>query len=379
MKVLLFACIEKNIGDDLFIHCICSRYSKIDFYIDSKAKYGDLREISNLHFSRIFRIWNVLSNTSSSKQVINLLVHFCKKIMDCLLIHKRVGVYIVGNAFKNEEYVGKIQTEWLRNRIQLVDEFYLLSTNFGPYRDERWRRDCQEVFSNMKDVCFREEDSCKLFPGITNVRYAPDAVFSLGSLKGNKKGNTAIISMIDCNRYEANRKDGLHILTEYYEKKLSEIADHLQEKKYEVILLTSNDNQDKLSADRIYKYCRYNDRVKAFHYTGNYKAVLKLYQDTKLVIGTRLHTIILAFLYNIPVFPVIYDIKVRNILESYNFTGKSIEIQKINEVDVKGLIKYLREQYKAEINVEKCVELSEGQFFYLDQELKFEESKSGIE
>ena len=52
MKCYLFACIEKNIGDDLFVKIICDRYPDTDFVITSKAQYGSLKEISNLHFSK---------------------------------------------------------------------------------------------------------------------------------------------------------------------------------------------------------------------------------------------------------------------------------------------------------------------------------------
>lgn len=51
-KVLLMACIEKNVGDDLFIRIVCERYPNVDFYISDKANYPELNNISNLHFEK---------------------------------------------------------------------------------------------------------------------------------------------------------------------------------------------------------------------------------------------------------------------------------------------------------------------------------------
>lgn len=46
------ACIEKNVGDDLFIRIVCERYPNVDFYISDKANYPELNNISNLHFEK---------------------------------------------------------------------------------------------------------------------------------------------------------------------------------------------------------------------------------------------------------------------------------------------------------------------------------------
>ena len=47
-NIILLACIEKNIGDDLFVYVICKRYKNCNFIINNDAKYGDLIKLENL-------------------------------------------------------------------------------------------------------------------------------------------------------------------------------------------------------------------------------------------------------------------------------------------------------------------------------------------
>ena len=88
-------------------------------------------------------------------------------------------IYIVGNAFKNKDYKGPEQLMWLRDRERIAKYFYLLSTNFGPYKDSRWKNDCLNEFKKMTDVCFRDFHSYKLFRDDVLIRYSPDAVLTL--------------------------------------------------------------------------------------------------------------------------------------------------------------------------------------------------------
>lgn len=68
-RIVLFACIEKNIGDDLFIYTIANRYRECRFIISSEANYGVLKDQDNLIFDDDLRKWIKYSNDISRNPI----------------------------------------------------------------------------------------------------------------------------------------------------------------------------------------------------------------------------------------------------------------------------------------------------------------------
>lgn len=366
-KVILYACIEKNIGDDLFVKVICNRYPQVEFYTTSLADYGSLSLIENLNFKKDITKWNRFSSIGETNFIYRIIgnilcKYYAKKIgnFDC-------AISIVGNAFKNYEYKGYNQSIWIRNRLKIWKNWYQISSNFGPYSDERWKKDFETIFSNMKDICFRDEYSYNLFKNIKNVRYAPDAVLTLGKQE-KKNDNFVVISVIDCSMPERGKI--LNNSTKRYEKLMAECADYYVSKGNKVILLNSQSKQDNPAAVRILNQCKEknNKKISIKSYSGNLEEIFSLYSQTKIVIGTRLHTIILAWLYNIPVVPIVYDIKVSNILDTYKFEQDNYKIQELDNISVEDIEKSLF-NYKFLIE-DKIINDANKQFEMLDKELK---------
>lgn len=324
-KILLYACIEKNIGDDLFIYTICKRYPKVEFYISSSASYGDLKTLKNLHFRKTLKYWNRISGTNRSGK----LVECGKRIYSCImrLLYRDIStsVYIVGNAFKNIRYSGPNQILWLKERIDLTRRFYILSTNFGPYFAEQWRIDCKAVFKLVDDICFRDLYSYYLFSDIGNARYAPDAVLSLGRQR-HKKNGYMLFSVIDASI--KSRGEIINQVCESYEKSIASLIEYYVNNGKQVCIIGSNDKQDTPAIERIIKKINVEEQnIYIFNYDGSFCRLKEYYENAEIVIGTRLHTIILGWLYGIPVVPIIYDIKIKEMLKSYGYEGLSFDIQ----------------------------------------------------
>ena len=353
MKIILFACVEKNIGDDLFIYTVCNRYKDTQFLITNSAEYGDLKKIDNLRFSKLLNYWDRFSDNTCNSNVKNIFKKFILTFLKLLIGRNNTSIYIVGNAFKNMNYTGKKQTYWLKSRLKLSKNFYLLSTNFGPYNDDRWKQDCGELFNNMTDVCFRDKYSSYLFKDLKNVRYAPDAVLSMNVSCNSCEKNTVIISMIDCALEIRGEK--INKIHEIYEKRLAEITDMFAKKGLAIVLLTSNNDQDFPAAKRIFDQSNYKDQIQIFKYQGNFLDVFSLYQNAKYCIATRLHTIILAWKFQIPVIPIIYDI---------NFEDLTIDLFSIEKLDIKNIEISLNNYSFNKDNIESA---SNYQFEMLDQ------------
>ena len=362
-KVVLFACIEKNIGDDLFVKIVCNRYPNVEFVITSDANYGSLSNIPNLNFDNKIKKWIWASNIGQKSAFKSMIGHVL-----CLYYKLRMPKYgyavnIVGNAFKNMSYEGWLQSRWMRERLRLVKEYILISTNFGPYTDSRWKKDFDTIFSTVTDVCFRDIASFELFKNIPSVRYAPDAVLSLGKQTHNKGGKTVIISVIDC--LMPQRGTRLNESAKCYESLMSKCADFYAKNGFSVVLLNSNTDQDNDASRRILEGCKEKEQIRIFSYKGNIEEIMELYSSTQKVIATRLHTIILAWLFDIPVIPVVYDIKVGNILKSYGFTGEKYDIDGLENVQTEQ-IDHSFEKYDYKIS-DDLIKQANEQFEVLDR------------
>lgn len=338
-KVYLFGCIEKNIGDDLFIYIICKRYKDTRFIISSKAKYLNKNGIDNLEYSNLLKIWNRFASNENNLFIKRFIANLLEKILR-LFLKKRDSICIVGNAFKNNNYKGKYQLNWLYNKLKISNNFFLISTNYGPSNSKKWYSDCHHAFSFLDDVCFRDKQSFELFKDLPNIRYAPDAVLSLKLNKNiyiEKKlpsfndNKYIIISTIDC--YMPERPDFLHQFAKQYEDKMVELINCYTNIGYDVVLLNSNSTQDFLSSSRIYNFCNFKDKVLIKNYDGTLDDIFNLYSNASAVIATRLHTIVLSWIYNIPVVPIVYDIKVSNILKTYNFNSLKYEMNEIESAN----------------------------------------------
>ena len=327
MNVILFACIEKNIGDDLFVETICHRYPEIEFYITEDAQYGSLKRLNNLHFSKALKKWIRYAGVSSLSPLKNLAADNICKVISLLFPKIDGSVYIVGNAFKNMKYEGPWQILWLKRRASISNNFFILSTNFGPYNNSKWVEDTKKVFSKCTDVCFRDENSYRLFSDLSNIRYSPDAIFSLGKKKTINNGDV-LFSVIDGKMPERE-----HLYSDCaiqkYESLFAELIDYYVRDNTNVKIILSNSSQDRKAADRIIGMCSSNS-VEIVEYDGNLEKIKNLFENSSIIYSTRLHTTILGVLYGLKVIPFIYDEKVENVLNSIKFDEQKYHISQID-------------------------------------------------
>ena len=83
--------------------------------------------------------------------------------------------------------------------------------------------------------------------------------------------------------------------------------------------------------------------------------------------ATRLHTIVLAWLHNLPVVPIVYDIKVENLLATCGFSGKQYDIYNLDEVTAEDIFSALK-QYDFTLP-EDVLKASQLQFREIDKAL----------
>ena len=76
----------------------------------------------------------------------------------------------------------------------------------------------------------------------------------------------------------------------------------------------------------------YYGKIQVLEYNGyNLDSFLLDFLDSQYIIGTRFHSVILGWLANIPVFPIVYNIKTYNVIRSYAFQGNYANIEDISK------------------------------------------------
>lgn len=368
---ITFAYLQNNIGDDLFVEHLCLRYPNVDFYImDSNVKNITLRSLKNLIFSKemkkYFKEYDSPSISDEAKR-------FYGDFDACLMIG--------GSIFMQHNHSWQSKIRNFRNRMSVNKNSYVLGANFGPFNDPKYLTEFTRVFqTRLKDMCFRDSVSASYFPDSTNIRYAPDILFSYKHEKPAEKNQIAI-SVI--NGYFTGRPvvqcEKLKAAHNKYVDKIVELCSEISKRGFDISLLSfCNPQGDLRVAEIIESKCLKNGltNVRICAYNGNTKEFLDEIASSKAVVATRFHAMILGFLFGKPVYPIIYDEKQKYVLQDLNFYGESCPIEKIDEVEAKDIVDCLldtdsKNSYKAMKHmIDDAIVKSEEQFAELDKLLR---------
>lgn len=360
MEVFLKAYLEKNLGDDLFVYIIADRYKSIRFTAFSYQNYDQIRDNliikSHSKIRLVVRILNkLIREFKLNKYVIP--ENWYKK-------HKDLLIHIGGSLFcENDNIIywkNTLKLEYYKCNLK----YYILGSNFGPYKNEEFIEIMRSFFSKSEDVCFREEYSYNLFKDLSNVRYASDIVFSMDvsnvKITNNKK---IVISVIECGR-KASLED-----KEKYENKIIEMCRYFTRKDYEVTLMSyCKAEKDEEAIESILEKCDYKlkEKINTYYYRGNIEEALNVMGDCQIVIGSRFHANIIGLLLGKTIIPIAYSDKTINVLKDMNFKGKILKVQDIDGFDVNSLTEEDL-NYKHDISFE--IRDSQRQFEKLDEVL----------
>lgn len=353
MKILLDMYLNKNLGDDLFLKIISERYDNCSFVIQPLCNYKKNELPKNVESIRniITRFLNVLGN------------HFHKSFVTNYL-KKKCDYYItLGGSMFIENNNKNIDSSLYNKYFKINKPYFIIGSNFGPYKTNKYYTSYHKVFKDAKDVCFRETYSKKLFSDLKNVRSASDLVFSLDTSNYKKTNEKKVtISIIDLENREELKGYSIS-----YKNKIISIIEYFQSKKYSINLMSFCKSEgDEKAINDIYLNCINKSNINIINYNGNIDEALNILSTSEYIIATRFHAMILGFLFNKKVLPIIYSEKTKNVLEDCNYKGTIIDIKKIDSNTTENEIK----QIGRISNIDMIRDKSEEQFKILDQYLK---------
>lgn len=358
-NVFINAYTNFNLGDDLFIKILCERYPDTNFFLYAPKDYKVL-----------FRELNNLKIIPSDNKVTNKIDSVYKKIKGYSLNKKKIAkkcdatVYIGGSLFiQNDNWQEKlIETKNLKLKEQ---PFFLLGSNFGPFKDKQYYLTYKEIFKNYTDICFREEYSYDLFKELSNVRLADDVIFQLPVKKINHNQHqkkNIVISVI-----KPSARKNLQDLDNIYYEKIKETVTYFIDKGFIVNLVSFCEPEgDKEAVDEIFRKIPegYKEKVKKNYYRMNISEILNTIGASDFVIATRFHSMILGWLYEKPVYPLIYSNKMLNVMDDVNFRGSYSDLKNIKSLSAQDVYDTMNTNF---IDVSKQIKGSEKQFLELDK------------
>lgn len=296
-KVYLKAYTKLNLGDDLFVFILCSRYPNTEFYLKEHHSYTDVfKSIKNL---------TLLKDTEN--------------------IQFDAMVYIGGSIFMERSPASiagfvDLKKEIVRENIPT----FIIGANFGPYTSNEYFLTVKNnFFPYINSITFRDNYSYNLFKDMQNVHYAPDVVFAMDTDSICKVDNKEIgISII----HHLERENLKQYYSTYIDKIL-EISRYYISMGYTVRLFSFCEYEKDMVAinDLLSKMSKYElQHVVISNYTGNIQELLSKIASLKLFITSRFHSMILGLKFNIPIIPICYSPKCTNVLNDLGFPKDNI-------------------------------------------------------
>ncbi len=365
-----YAYLQNNIGDDLFVEHLCKRYPDVDFYVaETGIENPTLKALKNLKFSK-----QMASHTNE---------------LECEVVSKKIvkfynkfdaNVIIGGSIFMESSQNWRVVLRMFKNRIALNKNCFIIGANFGPFKDNNFLTEFNESFKNVKDICFRDLSSIAYFPDNKNVRCASDVLFSYPHevKPSEKKVSISLISPFWLGR-PVSQREKLKMAADQYMDKLVELCSEFAKKDYEISLLSFCERQgDFDKAKMIENRCLSNGvtNIKVVAYEGDANRILNEIATSEIVVATRFHAMIFGFLFEKTVYPIIYDLKQKNVLNDLHFKGVSTKLENIANVNMAEIAEILTSKnsnnnYLAiEKEIKSAIKNSEKQFLGLDKFLK---------
>ncbi len=321
-KVLLRFYSANNLGDDLFVKIITKRYEN-KFSLISHQEVSSFHSINNLviYKNRIlsslsYRVGKVIKKS-------DLWLRMLERKND-LLVYIGGSIFIEGSDLK----------KWYQERdfyAKCKAPYFILGSNFGPYKNSEFVEIVGDIFKGAEDVCFRDNASYATFKDIPSVRVATDIAFSLDTSEYEMKNEKiAIFSLINC----AERFDAA--TSKKYDKTIATLTKRLVADGYKVVYMSfCQPEGDEVANERIIsKLDKITARnVEHYRYNGNLEEALQIIAKSSVVIGTRFHAAILGLVFKKKVLPFAYSDKTINILKDIQFKGPVVDIRNIDKFD----------------------------------------------
>lgn len=219
--------------------------------------------------------------------------------------------------------------EYIRLATQKGKQCFAFSIGIGPFATEEQLKKAIDTLNACKYISFRDEQSYQLFidnGGKKDIAHiGMDPVFTLGYDNSNKKTRDAIAVNI-VKPYWFGEKYQEKVLGDYTHL-VKQLAVENPEKR--IVLFTTELN-DVEGMEQVYKASSYLKNV----YTAQMLTVnelKELYDGSEIVIGARMHSLIIAYACRVPVVGLAWTKKVNSFFDIIHKPKRCLELKDLGD------------------------------------------------
>lgn len=370
-RLFVQAYVSNNLGDDLFLHILFTRYKKVQFRLMVDGICRQFLRYPNVEFSKrpssilILRILSkLLSFFFSAKTSMIFWEKAWKKYLAKQSKKCDAYLYIGGSIFMQHSK-GFRFTDSLNSWIaDIFQNKFILGANFGPYLEDTYLSFYQKkIFPSYSDVCFRDKYSYSLFRNMPNVRYCQDIVFQLKTTANSNVLKKSIgLSVMDF----SHREDIDGKLNSLYVQKMLETIEWHYRLGYDIYLFSFCKNEgDEKAIEMIISLLPSDVKCSTCLYNGDIDTFLSVYSSMEMMVTLRFHSLILSLLYKQKIYPLIYSDKTQNVLrDGLQYSGPYKLLSDLNSWNPRRL---LQEAVVVNYNCNEFALSAEKQFVILDK------------
>ena len=321
--------LSHNLGDDLFLTTLISRYPHVQFMVSADRSYDFLRGM--------FPNVNLLIQPNHCSNLISKSFwYFIKKYRHNKAVRSSDVLVTIGGSLYWEQSGNKSLKARIdearrlhgdRQKAREAKHYVVIGANFGPWHSDSFLNYYRDYFAhNCDDVCFRDHYSADLFSDIPMVRMAPDVLFGV-QLPQVPKRHKAFFSVIDPNHPKYCMSSAQ---VDAYHRMMVALIQRYADRGYELVLCSfCHAEGDERAMERLSSALQGQGMsVKLIRYRNNMHEVLEELASSEIVVGSRFHATILGLSAGVAVLPVMYSAKTAHVLEDIGFDmGHAIDLK----------------------------------------------------
>lgn len=382
-RVCIKAFLNGNLGDDLFVYTLCTRYPANKFVICGPRKYKkSFKKINNLKYistnPKLIMIFIKPVNLiiGKIKRAFGLddydieMLSLDRLVFNWLSRTSKYNVLISGSYFIEKKDADRTKKHLFKTDKKYYSlQPYVMGCNFGPYYSSNYLDHYKEMFSYAKQVSLRDQSSFALFCAAENVRYGTDILFGLQMEQNQCKEKYVFISVLK--PYKDQDVDDASNKEKHYIEFISALIQQLLTQ-YDKVVCAGfcNDQGDGDIVNAICD-CVQSQKVVALKYPEHsMEDMVQSLSGASCVFASRYHAMILAIKYNIPVYAFAYSNKMVNVINDCPIDIPYQKIDSLDKVDVGEIFIKLQQIDYTKMNYSEWLKSYQEHFVGLDAALK---------
>ena len=345
-KILLNYYSRKNFGDDLFVELFSKYFSEHKIYRLGNPFYVPRNRNKNVKvslWSYVFTVLGKIQSLSKNNKWTRYFDSLSNKVLEFAKKGKDANVLIGGSIFQEHKTdsimqeidfsvrEGRCEFE-LDSNIQANKNTFIIGANLGPVYSKHYFDNTKARFKYYAHITLRDYASYNAVKECGNVQYAPDITFMYKPRKNVIK-DTLVISIMNIENQTSNP-----IIINAYYRLLEESAKEFLEMGQRVRVLSFCKREgDDIAALKLSQNVSGYDQFDTYSYDGDSSKLMEYFERASMVIATRFHSMIMAFVHDVPVFPIMYNCKMEHYLQDIEFNGKYATLENLDIFDVTSI------------------------------------------